>query len=275
MTTTYPAVMSAAVERHYTRGDLLETVLKALTDAGLDIDDLDAASLAPAEELHMLGRGATVTLAERARITEVDRVLDIGSGLGGPARYLASNLGCEVTGIDITRELCEVAIDLTRRVRLDDLVTFVHGDALDLPFDDGAFDVAWTEHVTMNIEDKERLFGEIRRVLTTGGRLAFFDLLAGPAQPIHFPVPWADDSSTSFLATGDETRALLDRAGFRVRSWEDLTHEALGFLRQLSGPPTALGPHLLVPDMPTKAANLRRSIDENRLVLVRCVADAV
>lgn len=267
--------MADAVQEHYTRGDLLETVLRALAEAGFDPDHLDPGSLAPAEELHMLGRSATIALAERAAITELDLVLDVGCGIGGPARYLAANLGCEVTGIDLTPELCEVAAELTRRVGLDDKVTIRQADALDLPFDDDAFDVVWTQHVSMNIEDKARFFAELRRVLITGGRLAFFDLLAGPNQPIHFPVPWADDQSVSFLATPDETRELLEAAGFRVRSWEDLTHEAVGFLRQLTGPTGPLGPHLLVPDLPAKAGNLRRSIDEGRLVLVRAVADAV
>jgi ubiquinone/menaquinone biosynthesis C-methylase UbiE len=264
-----------AVQEHYTRGDLLEVVLRALTDAGLDVDALDPAALEPAEELHLLGRAATVALAERAMITELDRVLDVGAGLGGPARYLAANLGCEVTGIDLTPELCEVAAELTRRVRLTDLVTIRQADALDLPFEDDEFDVAWTQHVSMNVEDKARFYGELRRVVITGGRLAFFDLLAGPNQPIHLPVPWAADRATSFLATPDETRALLDAAGFQVRSWEDLTHEAVGSLRQLSGPPSGLGPHLVVPDMAARAANLRRNVDEGRVVLVRVVADAV
>jgi SAM-dependent methyltransferase len=180
-----------------------------------------------------------------------------------------------VVGLDLTQELCDVAVDLTRRVHLDDLVSVRQGDALDLPFEDDEFDVIWTQHVSMNIEDKPRFFAEMRRVVITGGRLAFFDLLAGPNQPIHFPVPWADDQSVSFLATPEETRQLLQDAGFEVRSWEDLTHEGVGFLRQLTGPPSVLGPHLLVPDMPTRAANLRRNIDESRLLLVRGVADAV
>jgi SAM-dependent methyltransferase len=267
--------MSGAVEDLYTRGDLLETLLQALTDAGHDVDHLDPSSLAPAEELHLLGRSATVALAERAMVTELDRVLDVGSGIGGPARYLAANLGCEVTGIDLTGELCEVATEMTRRVRLDDMVTIVHGDALAMPFDDDEFDVAWTQHASMNVEDKAALFAEMRRVVIAGGRLAFFDLLAGPNQPIHLPVPWAEEPSTSFLASPDETRALLDGAGFRLRSWEDLTHEAVGFLRQLIGPNPGLGPHLLLGDLPAKAASLRRNIDEGRVVLVRGVADAV
>jgi len=127
--------MVDAVQQHYTRGDLLERVLRALTEAGFDPDDLDAASLAPAEEFHMLGRAATIALAERAAVTELDRVLDVGCGIGGPARYLAANVGCEVTGIDLTQELCDVAVDLTRRVHLDDLVTVIQGDALELPFE--------------------------------------------------------------------------------------------------------------------------------------------
>lgn len=272
-TPSLPA-MADAVQEQYTRGDLLETVLGALRDAGLDPDALDASALAPAEELHLLGRTATIALAERAAVTELDRVLDVGSGIGGPARYLAANLGCEVTGIDLTQELCDVATELTRRVGLHDKVTFQQGDALDLPFTDGEFDVVWTQHASMNVADKARFFAELRRVVVTGGRLACFDLLAGPNQPIHFPVPWADEAAVSHLATPDETRDLLAGAGFDVRSWEDLTHEAVGYLRQLAAPTGALGPHLVVPDLATKAAVLRRNIDEGRIVVVRVVADA-
>jgi ubiquinone/menaquinone biosynthesis C-methylase UbiE len=269
---------SDAVEQHYTRGDLQQKVLAAIVEAGYDPDALDPEALAPAEEFHTLGRAATIALADAAGITADDHVLDVGSGLGGPARLLAGRYGCRVTGVDLTQELCDVATDLTRRVGLSDRVEIRQGNALDLPFDDGSFDVVWTQHVSMNIADKTGLYGEMRRVARDGGRLAFFDILAGPVQPIHFPVPWAEDKSVSFLATAAETRDAVERAGFSVRVWDDLTADARAFFQQLGAgstqDPPPLGLHLLIPNMPLKGKNLKRAVDEDRIVLVRCVADA-
>jgi MPBQ/MSBQ methyltransferase len=270
---------SGAVEQHYTRGDLQQAVLTAITEAGYDPDALDPDALAPAEEFHTLGRMATIALADAAAVNPTDHVLDVGSGLGGPARLLARRYGCRVTGIDLTQELCDVAADLTRRVGLSDRVDLRQGNALDLPFVDGSFDVVWTQHVSMNISDKAALYGEMRRVAKDGGRLAFFDILAGPEQPIQFPVPWAEDPSVSFLASADETRAEVEGAGFSVRVWDDVTDEARAFYRQLgagppAGPASPLGLHLLIPDMPAKGANLQRNVDEQRIVIVRGVADA-
>jgi SAM-dependent methyltransferase len=265
------------VAEHYGRGDLLDRVLQALRDSGYDPDDLDPEALAPAEEFHTLGRAATVALAEAAGVGPDDHVLDVGSGLGGPARLLARRYGARVTGVDLTPELCEVAADLTRRVGLDDRVEIHQGDALDLPFDDASFDVVWTQHVSMNIADKPRLFAEMCRVLRPSGRLAFFDILAGPVQPIHFPVPWAEDESVSALATPAETRAIVEGLGLQVRVWEDVTAEAIAFYEGLAaGPPepAPLGLHLVVPNLPTKGANLTRNAVEERIVLQRCVADA-
>jgi ubiquinone/menaquinone biosynthesis C-methylase UbiE len=266
------------VQRHYTTGHLQANVLAALVEAGYDPDHLDPEALAPAEEFHTLGRMATIALADAAKITASDKVLDVGSGLGGPARMLARRHGCHVTGIDLTPELCEVAKDLTRRVGLSDKVDIQQGNALALPFANSSFDVVWTQHVSMNIADKSKLYAEMRRVCKLGGRLAFFDILAGPLQPLHFPVPWADTQSTSFLATAQETRADVEAAGFAVRIWEDVTKEAADFYVQLSNAPpvqSPIGIHLLIPNMPVKGANLKRNVDEGRIVVVRCVADAV
>lgn len=270
--------MTANVEANYTRGGLRQSVLDAIVADGYDPDDLDPEALTPAEEFHTFGRAATVALAEAASITTDDRVIDVGSGLGGPARYLAQAHHCQVVGIDLTQELCDVAADLTRRTGLSDRVEIRQGDALALPFADGSFDVAWTQHVSMNIADKVGFYTEMRRVVRPGGRLAFFDLLSGPEQPIHFPVPWAEDPASSALATVEETRALLTDAGFEIRLWDDLTVDAVAFYASLAaGPPPNknLGLHLLIRDMPTKGANLKRNVEEGRLTLIRCVASAI
>ncbi len=266
------------VQRHYTSGHLQEMVLAAIVEAGYDPDHLDPEALAPVEEFHTLGRPATIALADAAKITATDKVLDVGSGMGGPARLLARRYGCHVDGVDLTAELCDVATDLTRRVGLSDKVNLRQGNALDLPFENGSFDVAWTQHVSMNIADKSKLFSEMRRVCKKRGRLAFFDILAGPLQPIHFPVPWANDQATSFLSTADETRTNVESSGFKVRIWEDVTEEARNFYEQLSKAPpvrTPLGLQVLIPNMPIKGANLKRNVDEGRIIVVRCVADAV
>ncbi|WP_436792902.1 class I SAM-dependent methyltransferase [Actinospongicola halichondriae] len=270
--------MTENVQANYSRGGLQQAVLDALVADGFDPDDLDPDALTPAEEFHTFGRVATIALAEAAAITATDRVIDVGSGLGGPARHLARAHGCHVLGVDLTQELCDVATDLTRRVGLSDQVEIRQGDALALPVPDASFDVVWTQHVSMNIADKARLFQEMRRVVRPGGRLAFFDLLSGPNQPIHFPVPWAEDPSASALATADETRDLVTGAGFEIRLWEDLTAEAVGFYASLAAGPSPdrhLGLHLLITDMPTKGANLKRNVEEDRLALVRCVAVAI
>lgn len=271
-------MISEEVQKHYTVGHLQEAVLAAIVESGYDLDNLDPEALAPAEEFHTLGRPATIALAEAAKITSSDKVLDVGSGLGGPARFLARRYGCHVAGVDLTSELCEVAKDLTRRVGLSDKVKIQQGNALDLPFENDSFDVVWTQHVSMNISDKTKLYSEMRRVVKVGGRLAFFDILAGQSQPIHFPVPWADSQATSFLATADETRTKVTAAGFAVRVWEDVTQDAVNFYALLSEAPpvrTPLGIHLLIPNMPVKGANLKRNVDEGRIVVVRCIADAV
>jgi ubiquinone/menaquinone biosynthesis C-methylase UbiE len=266
------------VQRHYTRGQLQEAVLAAIVESGHDPDRLDPEALVAVEEFHTFGRQGTIALANAAKITTADKVLDVGSGLGGPARFLARQYGCHVTGIDLTTEFCDVANDLNRRIGLQDKIKIQQGNALDLPFEDSSFDVVWTQHVTMNISDKTKLLSEMRRVCKVGGRLVFFDILAGQVRPIHFPVPWADNESTSFLATTEETRTNVERAGFAIRTWEDLTQDARNFYAQLSETPpvrTPLGLHLIISNMPVKGANLMRNVNEDRIAVVRCIADAV
>ena len=269
------------VADHYGKGNLTETILAALKAAGKDIDRLTIDDLAPVDEFHTGGRNATARLAQMAEIKPEQSVLDVGCGIGGPSRYLASTFGCQVTGVDLTAEYIEVARMLAQRVRLADKVAYKQGDALDLPFPDADFDLVWSQNAVMNIENRSRLYGEMRRVLKKSGRLAIQDVAAGPGGEPYYPAPWAHDASISFLLPPQQTRDLLERAGFRVVQWHDSTAEALQQYRARAkavgtGSLPPLGTHILMgSDFPTISGNLLRSVEEQRICLINVVLEAV
>ena len=173
------------------------------------------------------GLAATAAIAERLGLEPGHLVLDAGSGLGGPARYLAETFGCRVEGVDLSPDYVAVARLLTDRAGLAEQVTFQEADLLRLPFEDGRFDLVWTQHVAMNIADRDGLYRELQRVLKPGGRLAFYDPLAADGHPeVIYPVPWAQSAATSTLLTSAETTAALERAGFSVNTLDDVTEPA-------------------------------------------------
>lgn len=276
--TTDATHVNESVQAHYTRTGLGDLILGALARAGKDLDRLTPEDLAPIDSFHIRGRKATLELARVAQLDAAQRVLDVGSGLGGTSRCLAREFGCHVTGIDLTEEYCAVAAMLTAKTGLAGRVDFRQGDATDLPFPDAAFDVVWTEHAAMNIPDKRKLYREMHRVLKPGGKLAIYDVLAGPSGPVLFPVPWARTPDASFLATPDTLRSLLEGAGFTIEAWLDTTDTARTWFVALAerisregvGP---LGFHVLMgPDFPAMAQNQRRNLEEGRIVLAQVVA---
>jgi SAM-dependent methyltransferase len=198
---------------------------------GKNPDALTPQDLAPADQLHSGGLQATLELVTLAAVRADEMALDVGGGLGGPARILASRSGCRVTVLDLNETFCRVGEALTARVGLSGRVTFQQGDAQAMPFADGGFDVVWTQHASMNIPDKRRLYQEIFRVLRPGGRFIFHDHMAGSVQPIHFPVPWARDETINHLIAPEEARALLREVGFRERLWEDQSDETTAWFR--------------------------------------------
>jgi ubiquinone/menaquinone biosynthesis C-methylase UbiE len=267
------------VERHYGRGQIVDSILSALREMGKDLAQLAPANLAPVDEFHIRGREATVELARRASLKPGLRVLDVGCGLGGSARYLASEHQCQVTGIDLTKEYVDVANALADLVGLKHMVEFRQGSALDMPVDDGSFDVVWTEHGQMNIADKRAFYGEIARVLGPHGRLLFHDIYQGDGGPLHFPVPWAEDPSISFLATPQEVRGILEELDFSIRDWEDKSQHSLDWFVEaieklkLSGP-SPLGLHLLMGNTAkVKFENNIRNLREKRFVVFQAVAE--
>lgn len=265
----------AEVARHYGRGGLLDRLLGALAEAGKDIDRLTIDDLAPFDELHSRRRRATEELAALLASTGADHGIDIGSGIGGPARYLATTYGCRVSGVDLTEEFVAAAIDLTRRVGPADRMDVRQGAALNLPFPDASFDLSWTQNVVMNIEDRPRWYAEMHRVPKPNARLAIQDVAQGPLGPLHFPVNWTDRPEISFLRTPEETRSMLEAAGFTVLHWQDNTDAALAetvAARSGGGGPPVLGVHLIVGDsFREKQRNSQRNMVENRMRLINAV----
>lgn len=204
------------VSTHYGRGDLLSRLNVALREDGIDPDHPTIEALSPYDQFHGRGLEATVEMAELAHPTSTDHVLDIGSGIGGPARYFAHRFGCKITGIDLTPEYCDVARHLTGLLELEHRVTFQVGNALHMPFADGEFDGAYSMNVSMNIPRKDELYREIRRVLKPGAWLVLSEIAKGDGADLDYPTPWAGSAATSFLSTPEETRRGLLEAGFDV-----------------------------------------------------------
>jgi len=240
------------VSDHYVHGRLLAAIEAGVSQLGKSIDSVTVEDLGPVDEFHVGGRPATENFLGKFRLTEEDHVLDVGCGLGGAARFVASNYGSDVTGIDLTQEYIETGNALSAWVGLDNKITLQQGSALDLPFENELFDGAYVLHVGMNIADKGKLFTEIHRVLRPGSLFGIYDLMRQNDVDLVYPVPWAKDERTSSLATPQEYQRGLVDAGFAVESEENRREIALDFFRQqraktqAAGGPPPLGLHILM-----------------------------
>ena len=262
---------------HYGQPQLIERIDAGIRAAGKDPAQVVSEDLGPVDQFHTRGTEATLALAAIAELQPEERVLDLGGGIGGGARLLAKRFGARVTVVDLTPEYCEVGEILTRRQGLSERVRFLTGDAVDPPVPPGSFDVVWTQHSTMNIPDKDGLYRAARRSLRPGGRFAMHEIMAGPEQPVYFPVPWAPGPEISFLRPPDEVRASLQRADFRETVWRDVTQETIDWLRTRMAAAAAAGPapiglHLLLGDrFPPAFQNIVRNFEENRIRVVEAV----
>jgi sarcosine/dimethylglycine N-methyltransferase len=264
------------VRDHYRATGLTERLKAALKTFGPEEQRLAPRQLATLDQFHTRGLAATTELAKLAGVTADMSVLDVGSGIGGPARILAATYGCRVTGVDLSEPFVDAAGYLTERTGQSGQVSFETASALDLPFDDGHSDIVLLQHVAMNISDRAQLYREIRRVLKSGGRFATFDVVLNSGEP-HYPVPWARTPATSFLLTGAATREAIEPAGFRTLAWQDDTEAAKAWFAQMreSGPPPS--PNLGVvmgPDFAQLSANLGRNLMEGRLGILTAVFEA-
>lgn len=269
---TTPDNLRRTLEAHYGRADLGEAILAAVRDAGGDPDRPTLDDLAPFDHFHTGFQAATMALQRLADLSPGSRVLDIGGGVGGPARVLARDLACRVAVLDASAAFCKAGALLTARTGLERQVSFQRGSALALPFADGSFDAVWMQNVGMHISDKARLCAEIVRVLVSGGRLALQEVLAGPVRPAHYPTPWATEAAHSFLATADELRGALAAAGLREVAWQ----EPATFPPPAPGAPSAPPLSILLwgeEASLTLSAISRRNTAEGRLLSIMAIAE--
>jgi sarcosine/dimethylglycine N-methyltransferase len=264
----------AGLEAHYSARDIEARILAALRAAGLDPERrLSPEELGALDHFHTGGLRASRELLELAQIRADDRVLDIGAGLAGPARMLASARNCRVDCLEMSPDYCVGAELLNRLTGLDERIKVHKGSVLDMPFPNDSFDVVWMQNVGMNIADKRKLYAEIYRVLKPGGRFAFQEMAAGDATTSHFPLPWATDPADNFLVSAEEMRSVLGESGFITELLEDtsdvhLSRTTANETRSAAG---QLGLAVFVNNLAQKAANARRSLEEGQVRLVRGV----
>jgi sarcosine/dimethylglycine N-methyltransferase len=268
--------MNEIIQNQYSTGLSRRNIEQALIAAGKDLDHLAPADLGLLEDFHTMGRFATSQLVDLVGITSDSEVLDAGTGIGGTARFVADHCGCTVTAVDLTDEYCETSRWLNRLVGLDDRISVHQADVTELPFADGTFDVAISQHVQMNVADKARLYAEVRRVLVGGGRLALWDITTGDQGELDYPLPWADEPARSHLVTSDELHAVIVSSGFAIEHWNDLTDQATALMQVvLKQPPNPLGLHAFVTDFKRKVENLTQGLADGRLRAIQGVARAI
>jgi len=266
------------IHRYYSPNDLYNRIIDGLNEIGKDLSEVTLDDLQPVDEFHIRGSTATKELIKLSRFTPDMHILDVGCGIGGSTRRLSHETGCCVTGIDLSDEYIDTAERLTQLLNMQERVKFHAASALDLPFDNNTYDGVWSIQMGMNVEDKLAWLEEVYRVLKPGGRAILYEVCGNKNSPVHFPVPWAQDSSMSFLVSPEPWRDVVSSAGFDIEVWNDktdLAQIAFSHMTEPKGVPNLpeLGVHMLVGnDILTKAYNLHRNLDEERVSLIETVA---
>ena len=269
--------LNEPILKQYSASNLFDSIRNALLKTNKSLDKLTTKDLAPVDFFHIRGHQSTKELADACNLNPKMKILDIGCGIGGTARFLVSSYNCFVSGLDIIDEYTKTASNLSELLNLNDKTEFKTGSATQLPYEDETFDIVWTEHVQMNIRDKNKFYSEIYRVLKDGGKFVSHDVFKGSIDEIYYPVPWAEDESISFLMELSEIKQLLKSFNFKVSYWEDKTEiSALAFQKSLDNikqkglPP--LGLHLLMGENTIeKIESMALNLAKKRLKAIQCI----
>lgn len=260
------------INKQYYKADLFEDICKRLEQQGIDLTRVSRSDISRIDEFHVRGAEVSSELAQEIYLVDA-KVLDVGCGLGGPSRMLADRFSCKVTGVDLCEEFIRTAQKLSEITGITDKTEFIQGDALNLPFETGSFDIVWTQHVQMNIEDKTKLYSEIRRVLVDEGALVYYDIFKKGKEDVNYPLPWANNASINFLETIPFVDNLLNGLGFIKLQTTDQTYKAkLSLINsieeiQKNGMPK-LGLNVLMGNLTKKKlANTLKAIEENKIEL--------
>jgi len=266
------------IHRYYSPGNLYDLIIDGLKKTGKNIDQVTLDDLQPVDEFHIRGNTATKELIQLANFNSGMHILDVGCGIGGSTRRLAAETGCRVTGIDLSDEYIEVAKRLTTLLAMQDRVDFIAASALAMPFEDASFDGVWSLQMNMNVEQKSDWIAELYRVLRPGASVVFYEVCGGMNSSVYFPVPWAQNASMSYLVSLDEFKSAIVEGGLEIQVWNNKTNlarEAFAKVPEPVGEPKLpdLGVHMLVGnDILTKAYNLRRNLEEDRVSLIETIA---
>ncbi len=262
---------------HWGRGDVYGRIIDAMQAVGISPDTVTVEQLAPVDHFHARGFPATVELADKLSITEGQHLVDIGCGIGGPARYIAKRFGCTVSGVDITPAFVEAANKLNALVGMDGTVDVQRGDGHELPYADEVFDGGYTQHVTMNVADRPKFFAEAFRVLKPGAFFALTEHGLGPKGQPLYPCPWSEDGSGAYLISPAETKRYLEDAGFESVEIEDTGEKYLaGYKKAMQmaakGELPAFGTHILLGNTaPAKTRNAAQNIEEGRTYPIQII----
>ncbi len=271
--------MEKKIIAHYGSRSLGDKIQNALKQAGKDLNNLKTKDLAIIDQLHTGGHMATLELAKKAEITPDMHILDAGCGIGGASRLLAEKYHCRVSGVDLVADFVDTARMLTCATALQQKIDFRQKDLLDLPFFEETFDCIWSQHSLMNIQDKERLFEHLSRLLKPGGRIVLHEVVQGSNSPIHLPVPWADALEISILETQEKMLSLLENLGFSSLYHQDCTEQAKNWWIKVKAAnekskaaPRPLGPHLIFGDNGFLfGSTMTRNLDEDRIRIMEGV----
>ena len=271
--------MSSVTEHYGEKRNLLNIIVEALRKEGV-IDNLTIDHLAPIDEFHIGGREATNDFIDQLNISENHKVLDIGCGLGGPSRFVASKFGCKVTGVDLTPEFISCGRKLTEMVNLTEKVDLLTGSALDLNSvlnENDSYDRAFMLHVGMNIENKSLILSEIASKLENGGMLGIYDVMKvgkNSHEELEFPVPWTSNANDNHATDPEEYKAAIEKAGLKIICERNRYEFAVEFFSKMKGrkTPPPIGLHLIMNDFPLKTGNMLKNLKNHRIAPIEIIA---